>query len=878
MSATAQISIAQSPEAQEVSWSPLVRLLRSASPSEGWLTLALLLGSLLAVVWSVHAADWVETPSLSVVMTLAVLMGLIFAKLRGPAPLLHLAAAILGAAVVYWQTATLADANGWPELFQELNQRLHLWWSAATGDGISTDTIPLALTLTSLTWIIGYASAWAIFHRRSLWLGVLPGGLALTSNLSYLPDRFVTYLFLYLFLTMLLAVRLHALQHEGEWQRQGVTPPESYHFSVLHGAFWFSATVFLLGIFLPLGTPINGEVKETWKQIRWPMRQVEGEFDRLLSGVPSRKPQAFRNFGSHLPFLGPISLKQKPLFQVETTVSAYWRARVYPEYTSQGWQQGTTETHDLSWAPPLSQPSQNLKTTEIEYSVTLLHSPKALPVGSPSVSAETPMEITVPLPEHFLLSVDPAEPLPEDLPSDLTSSWLSLQRLWPSLQRQGDLGEALIRLLPQDVVVTQLFFEAPSSENLVIIPVQAGSLADYPQALKGVLGQGTETPVALQVMRTPSASPDVLTVQSRPRLRKGSEYTITSRISSATPEELRGAGTDYPGWVTDTYLQIPASLPQRVRDLARELTAGASTPFDKAIALQDYLKSFPYDQKIPPPPFDSDGVDHFLFTTQRGYSDYFGSALTVLLRSIDVPARLVAGYAPGDWDPDQKAIVVRDLHSHAWTEVYFPGYGWVEFEPTPGRTLPQALQPETEQVDPSDILQQEDPELEEEFDFFQDVTSGKGLFDVDGGSFNQSVTLGGIALMLGAFLGLGAVWYLYQRLFVQIPTPQVAFDRMSRLANLAGLGPAPQQTPREYAQYLSSLFPEVQQDVGLIAETYGRAQYGGREIPPEEWEQVTPAWRRVRVLLLGRFLRRFALPWIGRQRPSGRAAEVPEST
>ena len=126
-------------------------------------------------------------------------------------------------------------------------------------------------------------------------------------------------------------------------------------------------------------------------------------------------------------------------------------------------------------------------------------------------------------------------------------------------------------------------------------------------------------------------------------------------VSVATEDELREASTDYSAFITDHYLQLPESLPQRVLDKAEELTAGATNQYDKAAAISDYLRgeTFTYSQDIEAPPRDADGVDFFLFETQTGYSDYFASSMVVMLRAVDVPARLAAGYAPGEYDPEK---------------------------------------------------------------------------------------------------------------------------------------------------------------------------------------------------------------------------------
>ena len=188
---------------------------------------------------------------------------------------------------------------------------------------------------------------------------------------------------------------------------------------------------------------------------------------------------------------------------------------------------------------------------------------------------------------------------------------------------------------------------------------------------------------------------DVLSVRAaRGRIKEGEPYRLTSRISLASPDKLRAAGTGYPTWTLIRYTQLPDEFPQRVRDLAARITAPAVSPYGKAKAIESHLRAMTYDLEIDPPPFGADGVEHFLFTMERGYSEYFASAMAVMLRSVGVPARMVTGYSVGDKVPDKDLYVVRDNHSHGWVEVFFPNYGWITFEPTPGEDLPQAYVPE----------------------------------------------------------------------------------------------------------------------------------------------------------------------------------------
>jgi hypothetical protein len=837
----------------------LLALGRRLTPREGWLTLLFLLGSLMAVVWTVEAARWVETPSLAALMLVAVLTALIATKMPGGALWRHAGGMLLGGVLVYWQTATLAQARGWPERFLELNTRLGRWWEAATGSGISSDTVTFALGLAVLTWVVGYVSTWGVFGRRNLWLGTLPAGLGLTTNLSYLPDKFISYLFLYLFCTMLLAVRLQALRREEGWRTQGLRFSQGHGLATLTNALGIVLIVFVIGALLPVQTAVAANFQDVWTQMRWPIAHAEEEFSRVFSSLPARRPHGSRTFGLYLPFQGAISLGKHPVFYVSSPAPAYWRSRVYPVYTSQGWKTDGAQAYQITQPPRLAQPRLEQETSEIQYTVTLASPGSPLPVSALPLEASVPMEVEIQPGKRFWLPLDRPELAAKDLPENLRRPLLHMADLYAIDRRQSRPVELLRSVLPRDIAVTELQFEL-STGSRHLVRVEVDSARDYPEALERAMAQGRGTLAGVGVVRAPPAPSDILAMRPSGKLPPGNEYTVTSRVSTASPEALRQAGANYSSWVTDTYLQLPDSLPQRVHALARELTAGAPTPYDKSVAVRSYLKTLTYEQKIPTPPFDADGVDYFLFTLKRGYSDYFASAMATLMRAAGVPARMVAGHAPGVLDKRTGLFVVRDLDSHAWAEVYFPGYGWVEFEPTPGFRRPREAVPEEDEPGLLETSGVDIPFLEDEELFLDNLgVGGQGGGPI---ALGHPRTLGSVALGLAVLLGLVGGWYLYRRFFSRLPGPLVAFDRMCRLATLAGVGPAGAQTPQEYTAYLGTLFPSAQRDVGLLGEVYNRLRYGPqKEVTTEESGRAAQAWRRVRRVLFGRMARRYIPLW-----------------
>jgi transglutaminase-like putative cysteine protease len=174
-----------------------------------------------------------------------------------------------------------------------------------------------------------------------------------------------------------------------------------------------------------------------------------------------------------------------------------------------------------------------------------------------------------------------------------------------------------------------------------------------------------------------------------PPLRSGEEYMIRSAVSQPTIMALREAGEEYPEWIEDRYLQLPTNFSPRIADLARQIAGDEETPYDQAQAITQYLRrTITYSETVPEPPRNRDPIEWFLFDIRSGFCNYYASAEVLMLRSLGVPARLVAGYAEGTWDPEQNLYTVIGKDSHAWPEVYFPGLGWIPFEPTVSQPTP----------------------------------------------------------------------------------------------------------------------------------------------------------------------------------------------
>ncbi len=164
-------------------------------------------------------------------------------------------------------------------------------------------------------------------------------------------------------------------------------------------------------------------------------------------------------------------------------------------------------------------------------------------------------------------------------------------------------------------------------------------------------------------------------------------YQVSSVSTAANPVTLRaatGGDPDDPKWTA-----VEPRLPARVRDLAAQLTASAATRYDAVTAVDDYVQTHEvYDLTSPVPARGHDAVDDFLFVSHRGFCEQFASAAVVMLRSAGIPARLVTGYSQGDLASEPGERVMRGTDAHAWVQVWYPGVGWVNSDPTAAAALP----------------------------------------------------------------------------------------------------------------------------------------------------------------------------------------------
>jgi hypothetical protein len=161
----------------------------------------------------------------------------------------------------------------------------------------------------------------------------------------------------------------------------------------------------------------------------------------------------------------------------------------------------------------------------------------------------------------------------------------------------------------------------------------------------------------------------------------GLRYDALSNVGAPPPAALEKSSTVYPPAIAHRFLQLPV-LDPRIRQLALDVTRSVPTAYAKATAIELHLRT-KYGYTLEMQATGPDPVADFLFRVRQGHCEYFASAMTLMLRSIGIPARPVNGFLGGEYNDVSSQYVVRGSDAHTWVEAYFPGHGWITFDPTP---------------------------------------------------------------------------------------------------------------------------------------------------------------------------------------------------
>jgi transglutaminase-like putative cysteine protease len=358
-----------------------------------------------------------------------------------------------------------------------------------------------------------------------------------------------------------------------------------------------------------------------------------------------------------------------------------------------------------------------------------------------------------------------------------------------------------------------------------------------------------------------SGSYDVFSALSRYVIYEGKSYQAWGSVSSAPDSALRRAGTVYPDWVLERYLELPSNSSPRIAELAAAIADPQPNPYDKAEALTGWLRAnIIYNEAIEAPPPNTDALVHLLFESKEGYCTYYASALAVMLRSQGIPARVAAGYTRGTLDEERGTFRVYSTNAHTWVEVFFPRYGWVEFEPT-------AAQPAIVRTASGrggtgqDGDAESERNLREERPLPLDDEYWRGLDELDEGTPARNSLASKLGLIVAGAVFLlvlvaaGAILLSDRRAMGKVSVAAQAYYRMGLFGRWLGAPLVPVQTPHERAAVLIGSAPEAAAPIDVITglyveERYGRVREGMFD------ERAGLAWRELRPALLRRILLR----------------------
>lgn len=367
----------------------------------------------------------------------------------------------------------------------------------------------------------------------------------------------------------------------------------------------------------------------------------------------------------------------------------------------------------------------------------------------------------------------------------------------------------------------------------------------------------------------PPWATDITFIESDRRIQAKEPYRVTSLFSLATKAQLRADSTNYPQWIESRYTQLPDGIPQRVFDLAEEITKDAANPFDKASAIENYLRTnITYNERIALPPPNRDKVDYILFDLKEAYCDYYATSMIVMLRSQGIPARLAAGYARGQTetlDDQSQAYLVKSKDAHSWVEVFFPSYGWIEFEPTAAQpVIARFFDPNADSA--TNLLNNTPPE--DPIDRVQDVEALGNLpedtpqpqsvnlpfwgeITIPGASSLRTIIV--FAIILGLII---IAWQIFSKFFVphtsqetskNAPSTQSIYNAMLKLSAWMGAKKQPWQTSYEHSKNLRHRIPTAEPEIDLITSEYVQNIFSAHQnAGTETRSQLLNAWEKIR--------------------------------
>jgi len=402
------------------------------------------------------------------------------------------------------------------------------------------------------------------------------------------------------------------------------------------------------------------------------------------------------------------------------------------------------------------------------------------------------------------------------------------------------------RLTREVDISVQTLVPASTLDATVFSAGEPVSVDSHPVNVRGILDQQAAPPA-------PFSTVDHVQLADSPRTPYG--YAVKAVVTVADVASLRKASTDYPAWI-DPYRTLYwqksaggyAAQDDRILLKAEQIVqgAGATNPYDQAKAIESWFLAkgnFTYTLKPPPAPQGVRPLDYFLFQSHRGYCQDFATAMAVMLRQLGIPSRLESGFGLGGYDDRTHRYLVSTTDAHTWVEAYFPGYGWIPFEPTPDNLNFPVVRPLT--------ASQSVPQTSAAGGAASRPPNARlGELSQDGGSApvpSLSTVEKQLALVAAGILLLVLIVGLLLLRWLMAPSdiPRV-WRRLLFLNDRLGVPRHPGDTPSELGARLSTAVPELAPELRTLAALYTRARFRRGGLTGLERVEVRRSWLRVR--------------------------------
>ena len=887
------------------------------APVHDWVSLAILVWMMANVGWSVQLAGWGDLPSIIPTLMLGMLAAFIVPKLNLKWYLVIVYAIGLGALVVLWQGSAQATGDHPFARGADSVSRFATWIEVARGGGISTDTVPFALMFISATWITSYVVTALTFRFKSPWLPTVLLSMVILTNLSYRHGEHEHTFFLFLVGGVSLFAHLTTIRRIERWKAEGISYSKNLAWSTVQDGVLLAIPIVVIGALLPVWEPRSEQLKETWEWFRSPFVALQGPANRLLAGVDGPGSNGlFAMPGQTMAFGGGVNLTQEPLLWVSSKYVVPHAGRIYQHYTSEGWlNDAATEVSAPARSALTPAPEELARERVSQVYFPLVDTRTVVPAGGVfSVDRDSSVQILDPMVWRVPLSGS-AQPL-ISMPSDIKEVGFAVRSAVNDLapvDRIRTRSSNLRRLVEPDIAneiveklkmitevrvnptISRTFIDNAGVEQTLETELQpfTGDAASIDwDLIETRLVIDGDSGLVTQLVFERETPIEQISVLLADEVKEDDEFSIQTFVSKATDEQLNEAGVDYPAWVTDRYLQLPTSLPAEVWHLAADVVseAHAVTPFEKAEAVKEFLREQEYSLEIAGPDHGTDGIYYFLFQTQdepcasadedchpekiKGYSQYFGSSAAVMLRAVGVPARFIAGWGPGEYIPDAEMFLIRDADRHGWTQVYFPEFGWIDYEVTPGQASPARGQLPFVIGEEVGAPVGEFGDLVDDQAYLDDLDELERIAALlrarDGANFPgddpeagqldipwQPVAWTGGTAALIAIMSL--LWWISLR---GMDAPTKAYARMNRIAVLMGMRRRPNETVMEFASVLGDRTASAREHASLIAIEYQKQVYsdsmGLEDEDAETPKRLERAWRGVARALFTRRLKQMA--------------------